>query len=769
MKLPVSLPFGKKEESHYFLSLVLAENKVHATIFEEVAGKIHIVGQHEHHLINSIDNENFEDLLTALDKAISTAESTLPEGYETRKTIFGVKETWIEDTKIKKEYLSKLKKICDTLGLSAIGFLVIHEAIAHLLEKEEGAPPSGILVEDDTKEIAVSVLKAGRVLETQRLPKGESLAKTIDKALHYFKSFEILPSRIILFNAKNHEEVSQELISHQWSKTLPFLHVPQITVLPKGFDIKSILAGAATQMGFELPDIPLNSSGEKFESSALPSFEKEKAEVSELKHDITNLEKELEEKDITTDNFGFLEDADIANEQGEPKKAISDDVLPKKSTEEKEIQNYNEQFFSSEHESIPSKHTNNTRSQKLSEVTQQIKGYIRTLFSSLPLKQLPVITLPKKKGIIFIPPAIIAVLLLLLLVYIFSLKATIILTIAPKTAQESKDIIFSPKDSTDNDKDTIHAEQISVEEQGNSSTPTTGKKQIGDKAKGTVTILSSASQTQNIPSGTALTSSNGLTFTTDSAIPIASSSGVSDIKSTQVNVTAKDIGKEYNLPSGTKFSVGSLDRSSVEGKNDNAFAGGSKKDVTVVTTTDVNKLLNDLPKNLEEKAKSDLLAKIPSGDTILPTNFQANITKKSFNKNVGDEASTVTLTATVTFTTIAYKTSDIQSYALHVLSANNSTLIPSKDHLSFTIDTINLQKNGTTIGSLHAKTFLLPTVDIEKLKKDIAGKSFSDARTTLMATPQANNVEITLHPNLGFLPALLPRMDKNITLQVKSQ
>ena len=63
------------------------------------------------------------------------------------KTIFGVKGSWVDESKINPEKLAKLKKISDELGLIPIGFLVIFEAIAFLLEKEEGAPVTTILAE----------------------------------------------------------------------------------------------------------------------------------------------------------------------------------------------------------------------------------------------------------------------------------------------------------------------------------------------------------------------------------------------------------------------------------------------------------------------------------------------------------------------------------------------------------------------------------------------------------------------------------------------
>src|SRR3989344_221229 len=115
MKLPFSLPFGKKEKAQYFLSLLLRDEKANAVIFEEESGKAHVIGEHEEHFNETIETASIEEWLEVLDKAISAAESSLPPHIETQKTIFGVKENWVEDGKIKREYLIRLKKVSDAL------------------------------------------------------------------------------------------------------------------------------------------------------------------------------------------------------------------------------------------------------------------------------------------------------------------------------------------------------------------------------------------------------------------------------------------------------------------------------------------------------------------------------------------------------------------------------------------------------------------------------------------------------------------------------
>src|SRR5437660_9575752 len=56
---------------------------------------------------------------------------------------------------------------------------------------------------------------------------------TLFRSLKNFTNVEVLPSRILLLNGKD-ETIGQKFITHQWSKSLPFLHVPQVTILPFG-------------------------------------------------------------------------------------------------------------------------------------------------------------------------------------------------------------------------------------------------------------------------------------------------------------------------------------------------------------------------------------------------------------------------------------------------------------------------------------------------------------------------------------------------------
>jgi len=103
-----ALPFlDKKEKPDYFLSLILRNEKAKAVIFEKIGNSLKYVNDAEEEFDNTIEDASTEEFLNVLDKIITTAESALPQNIETHKTLFALKQSWVEDSKIKKEYLEK--------------------------------------------------------------------------------------------------------------------------------------------------------------------------------------------------------------------------------------------------------------------------------------------------------------------------------------------------------------------------------------------------------------------------------------------------------------------------------------------------------------------------------------------------------------------------------------------------------------------------------------------------------------------------------------
>lgn len=747
MKLPFPIDLGKKVKKEYFLALLLKDESLYAVVTEEVMGKIRVIGEQEEPFSDTIETASSEELLDVADKAISQAENNLPEGVETHKTILGVKETWVDEARIKKEYLSKLKHLSDTLVLAPIGFIVIHEAIAHLLQKEEGAPVSAVLVEIGERVLTVSLLRAGRIIDTKKAKIEDSIAQTTDRILHHFTNFEVLPSRIILYSKQENESITQEFIKHSWSKTIPFLHVPQITELPHGFDAKAILYGAAIQMGFDALNVLDDESSKPVnKTEAL----KEETEEEEEKEDKKDIEPSFEGNDtLLLENFGFLKDKDVALSEKEVQEETKDDENDTKDSAESVTQ----PSFSIHSNSPPKKKSN---------IILPIIG--KTLAPLLVLlKQIPKLGSNRKMflGIVLVGLIILG----LILFYLFGVKANVVVTLKPELVSQKQDItIASDKDSnfTGN---IIKGDNVTISEDGTLSTDATGQKEVGEKAKGKVTIYSKLSSDQTFSQGTVITANN-LQFSLDNDVKVASSSADASATPTtaSVSVTASQVGTDSNVGSGTKFTVGSFDQSSVVAKNGSAFTGGTKKEITVVAKADQDKLLANITKALEDKATSDLQQKNKADTNLLPVFVQKTVGKKIFDKNVGDETKRVALKTSMTFLALSYNHNDLNSFAKQLLNYNPQNKTLAKDGLKIDIHDPKVKNDKEISASLTVNAYLLPQIDTEQQIKKIVGKSVNEAKDTLSSLPQVADVTVTFQPNIPFFPKKLPRLEKNISL-----
>lgn len=791
MKLPFLSFLNKQTPKEYFLALLLQEERVQAVVFEEANGTIHSIGEGKATLPEQIDNLSFEELLTATDKAISQAERVLPENVQSHKTIFGVKENWTKDTQIDKDHLTVLKKLCAQLDLQPIGFLVFAEAIAHLLQKQEGAPISAILVELGEKTMTATLVRAGRVIASQDAPLEENIPQTLDTLLKHFTDVEILPSRIILVGAEGNALVKQ-ITNHTWSTSLPFLHVPQVSALSPQIVTQAILFGTATQMGFDVQASPRTrlhtTDTVQEESPFLPREPKEKENEEVLpEEEVQPEDTEGESEDtaaheVTADNFGFVTNTDVLENAPKHPRSFDDFATPTDETEEE----FADETFADIPEEVKEQNEKSrlpglgVNAVMMTEGMQTVVARLKQIpFSKVVayIKELPTFfksaeTPATGKKLIFIAPVILLVLIGSILWYIFGLKATATLLINPKIVQASQGVTFAANGTTDTNADTIAATSVPITENGNATVQATGSKDVGDKAKGTVTIYNISSSSQTFPSGTEIIAPNGLKFTMDNSVNVASGSSDPTNPSAgtaSISVTATDIGQQYNLPSGTKFSIANQDSSVLAAKNDTAFSGGTKKTITVVSQSDIDKVTTELTKNLGQKAQQDVQKNINGGMNILPIFLSTTMSGKQLDHKAGDQASSVTLTATISYDALSYNKADLDKVAQAIIQANNQGENISTHNVQETVQNPTVSKNGQDINAtLQIKAGLLPQIDTNAVAKQLAGKPVSSAQSILTNVPQLAGVKATLSPNLFFLPQSFPHIASHILVGVAS-
>ncbi|HVS58189.1 MAG TPA: hypothetical protein VHD60_00415 [Candidatus Saccharimonadales bacterium] len=296
--------------------------------------------------------------------------------------------------------------------------------------------------------------------------------------------------------------------------------------------------------------------------------------------------------------------------------------------------------------------------------------------------------------------------------------------------------------------------------------PATGQKNEGTKASGSVVmsipcadVTGSAPQ---IPAGTGV-SSNGLTFITQSTATLSNpdfSNGCHFTDTT--DITAQIPGAKYNLGANTSFSVAGYP--DVSATNGSALTGGTDKIVTVVSQSDVDAAKKKLGGQNVDSVRQDLAQQLEQDNLFAVTGtFASGTPSYTTDAQVGDSASSVTVTETITYTMYGVKKSDLQSL---VKDDVKSQIDPSKQSiLSEGIDEASFKvtdKSATSVQvSMSATAVAGPDLKIADIKKAAAGKKGGDVQSMLKANPGVTSVVVRLSP---FWVSSVPNNPDKITV-----
>ncbi len=280
----------------------------------------------------------------------------------------------------------------------------------------------------------------------------------------------------------------------------------------------------------------------------------------------------------------------------------------------------------------------------------------------------------------------------------------------------------------------------------------TGKKDVGEKASGSVTISNcSDSDDITIPSGTAV-SSDGLNFITVSAVGVDGAKLVGGNcvpgKGT-VTVSAQNVGEEYNLKKNRIFTVAGQN-SGVSATNSNAFAGGSKRQVTVVSDSDVAAAQAKITSQDQTAVKQELTVKFKRSEVIIINDsFAVTPGAPNVAPAVGTEAATGRITIETTYTLFAISKKD----AGKTLEAFLKTTITGEKNqrvYDSGLKKLKLAKYtpGDGGGSLQLDTtgYTGPSIDAKKIKPGLVNKNYEEIRQIIQAVDGVEDVDTKFSP-----------------------
>jgi hypothetical protein len=348
-------------------------------------------------------------------------------------------------------------------------------------------------------------------------------------------------------------------------------------------------------------------------------------------------------------------------------------------------------------------------------------------------------------------------------------KAKITVFFIPRRFEQQVTLSFSPNGTSDTTNGIIPAQVITDKVSGDKTKSTTGVKLIGNKAAGNVQIANGNGTAINLAAATVLTSSAGLKFVTTQQASVSGQILPGSPGTAAVNVAAADIGSQYNLAKGEVFAIGNYPKAMVAGTSTADFSGGSSQEIAAVSAADQTGLETDLKAELTQNAINDISAKVASDQIFVNDLAALDTVSETFDHKVGDSADSFKLSLTLNATGIAADKAKLIEYATAVLKdkipsgfALNSNQIDFKFKFSGLI-------NGNYVYSVTIGANFLPQIDTQKTIQKIVGHSVASTQSYLNSIPGYGHAEITLSPKLpGFL-GTLPRISKNITLEVSAE
>lgn len=349
---------------------------------------------------------------------------------------------------------------------------------------------------------------------------------------------------------------------------------------------------------------------------------------------------------------------------------------------------------------------------------------------------------------------LVAIILFFVLTNIFGTGANVVIT--AQTSDEAIDLplTLAADGTTNPDQSTIKVESKQLKKTASVDFTPTGKKNIGNKATGTVKFSTNniSNLGTTIPAGTELTSDGGAVYTTDSAVTI----NISNYMNAPVPVTAQVPGAASNGANGAVSGA----PSGISAALTAATSGGTDNNVLVVTTEDVTAATTKLAASDATAAKSELTGQFGSSYVVIGESYASKDGDAVSAPAVGQQATTAKLTRESTYSLVGINKDQIKILTTDALNAqvtNNNQKIYSDGSKTASVTQFLTSPSGVMTAHIRATGKTGPNINTDTLRTQIVGKKAAEI------TEQIKRIDGVKDVNVGFSPfwrSTAPAADK---------
>ena len=346
--------------------------------------------------------------------------------------------------------------------------------------------------------------------------------------------------------------------------------------------------------------------------------------------------------------------------------------------------------------------------------------------------------------------------------------------ISPKTEKVSFDLmVVGSKDIShlDESLNKIPLQELRIEKTKSKKFMASGEKQLNEKARGMVTIYNEySSSPQTLVATTRFESSEGKTFriTEKIIVPGAKIEEGKIVPSTiEVEILADQPGADYNIGP-TNFTIpgfkGTAKYAGFYAKSKTSMTGGSIEKIKIVLAEDLEEAKENLTEELKNEVKGALQEQIPADFKLVEGGLKEEITEISTVEE-GSQVDDFTIEMKAVARALLFKEEDLKKIVdLNLISNISENKIPLSE-------TQQIKRYESTIDwtaeevafSLGIEEEVAWQIDIQTLKKDLAGQTETDVRRYLASRPEIKTAKVTFWP---FWVKRIPLQEKKIKITI---
>jgi len=285
--------------------------------------------------------------------------------------------------------------------------------------------------------------------------------------------------------------------------------------------------------------------------------------------------------------------------------------------------------------------------------------------------------------------------------------------------------------------------------------PTTGEKDVEERARGKIMVYNEySSSDQTLVKTTRFLSKEGKIFRLieNTVIPGATIEGGQIIASSkEVEVEADEAGEVHNIGPST-FTIpgfkGSPKYDAFRGESSEAMSGGAKGRMRVATQDDIDGAIEIVSLELKNKVQEQFDKKVPEDLKLLEETHSLEIIESQSSLEADQPGKDFTVTIKARAWGLAFQEQDV----LYLLEQNvvdkisdNKTLIPSTINIDYKNTEADIAE-GSAIFTCDVEANAAWQVDQEAMKNELAGKKEVDVRKYLSSLNEIETAKVIFWP-----------------------